>query len=87
MEEIYSTVSSKGQLVIPAAIREKLGIHPGTRVAMKVEGGQIVLNPQSVEAKLRLIDQLCGITGGGGCEMLLEERRLENERQLREDGW
>ena len=38
MEQVYTTVSSKGQMVIPAAIREELGIEPGTRVAVRREG-------------------------------------------------
>ncbi len=32
----YTTVSSKGQVVIPAAIRQELGIEPGTQVAIRV---------------------------------------------------
>lgn len=88
-EQTYVTVSSKGQLVIPAAIREELKIEPGTRVAVRVEGGRIIIDPQSVAAKLRRIDEMKGCTAGfpSGTDMLLEERRRERERELAEEGW
>lgn len=40
-----TTVSDKGQLTIPKAIREQLGIAPGDRVILTVAGGAIVLTP------------------------------------------
>jgi AbrB family looped-hinge helix DNA binding protein len=89
MEEIYTTVSSKGQLVIPAAIRQALGIEPGTRVAIRQEGSRVIIDPETLAAKLRKIDEMCGYTAGGpsGTDILLEDRRLERERELREEGW
>ncbi|MGO8758823.1 MAG: AbrB/MazE/SpoVT family DNA-binding domain-containing protein [Terracidiphilus sp.] len=88
-EQVYATVSSKGQLVIPAAIREALGIEPGTRVAIHQEGAEVVLRPETLAAKLRLIEEMHGYTAGGpsGTDMLLEDRRLERERELREEGY
>ncbi len=85
----FTTLSTKGQIVIPAAIREELKMEPGTRIAVRLEGGRIVLDPETLAAKLRLIDEMCGYTTGGpsGTEILLEERRLERERELREEGW
>jgi AbrB family looped-hinge helix DNA binding protein len=89
MEQVFTTVSSKGQMVIPAQIRAALGIEAGTRVAIRQEGMRLVLEPQTQEAKLRLIDELCGITAGGPSmtDMLLEDRRLERARELSEEGW
>ena len=89
MEQIFTTVSSKGQMVIPAAIREALGIEPGTRVVVRQEGMRVILEPQTLAAKLRLIEELRGITAGGpsGTDMLIADRRLERERELREEGW
>jgi hypothetical protein len=45
--------------------------------------------PITLEDKLRLIDELRGITAGypSGTDMLLEDRRLERERELREECW
>lgn len=89
MGQVFTTVSTKGQMVIPAAIRESLGIEPGTRIAVRQEGTRVILEPATLSAKLRLIDELCGITAGGPSmtDMLLEDRRLERERELAEEGW
>jgi AbrB family looped-hinge helix DNA binding protein len=89
MEQTLATVSSKGQLVIPAAIREALGIEPGTRVAIRQEGSRLILEPQTLAAKLKLIGEMRGCTAGfgSGTDLLLEDRRLERERELEEEGW
>jgi AbrB family looped-hinge helix DNA binding protein len=81
MEQEYITVSSKGQIVIPAKTRAALGIEAGTRVRFSVEGGRMILDAQSQSSTLRLIEQLRGCTGGGGTELLLEERRRERARE------
>lgn len=72
-----TTISTKGQLVIPAEIREALHIKPGMRFAVLREGNQIILRP----VNKRFIDELCGITAGGPSmtEMLLEDRRKEDK--------
>jgi AbrB family looped-hinge helix DNA binding protein len=89
MEKAYSTVSSKGQIVVPASVRQKLGIEAGTRVAFLVEGDRLILEPETLAAKLRLIDELQGLTAGGPSmtDSLLAERRREREMELAKDGW
>ena len=89
MERAYTTVSSKGQMVIPAAMRESLGIEPGTRVAIRQEGTRLILEPETLAAKLRMIKEMRGCTAGypSGTEMLLEDRRIERQRELEENGW
>lgn len=42
------TVKNKYQVVIPQAIREKLGISQGDVLEAKVEGGRITYTPKSV---------------------------------------
>jgi len=37
-------LTSKGQVVIPKAIRDRLKVMPGTELAVTLEGGRIVLN-------------------------------------------
>lgn len=39
----YSTLSSKGQVTIPKAVREALAVAPGDTVAYEVRGGEVVL--------------------------------------------
>ena len=89
MDQVFATVSSKGQMVIPASIRESLGIEPGTRVAVRQEGTRVVLEPITRAAKRRLIKELRGCTAGGpsGTDMLLEDRRRERELELAKDGF
>jgi AbrB family looped-hinge helix DNA binding protein len=89
MEQQFTTVSSKGQLVIPAQIRESMGIEPGTRVAIRQEGTRLILEPQTLAAKLKLIKELRGLTAGGPSmtDELLEDRRREREAELARDGW
>jgi AbrB family looped-hinge helix DNA binding protein len=38
-----SRLSTKGQLVIPAQLREALNLRPGDKVEMKLEGRRLVL--------------------------------------------
>jgi AbrB family looped-hinge helix DNA binding protein len=49
-----ATVSSKGQLVIPAEIRKKLRIRSGTQVAVDERDGRITLTPNPYDALLAL---------------------------------
>jgi AbrB family looped-hinge helix DNA binding protein len=76
-----TTVSTKGQLVIPAEVRESLGIGPGTRIAVSVEGGSIILEPVSE----KLVDETRGMLGGRPSlsKLLQQERR----RGAHKDKW
>lgn len=76
-------------MVIPAAIRESMGIEPGTRIAIQREGSRLILEPETVAAKLQLIKEMRGCTAGypSGTDMLLEDRRLERQRELEKEGW
>lgn len=48
-------ISEKGQLTLPAAIRKKAHIQPGTRVEIEMRDGEIVLHP------LKRLSELAGI--------------------------
>ena len=56
---------------------------------MRLEGGRIILDPETLAAKLRKIDEMMGYTKGGPSmtDELIEDRRKERERELREEGW
>jgi AbrB family looped-hinge helix DNA binding protein len=40
-----ASLSSKGQIVIPKALRSELNLAAGTRFALSVEAGRLVLEP------------------------------------------
>jgi AbrB family looped-hinge helix DNA binding protein len=40
-----ASLSSKGQIVIPKAVRSELNLAAGTRFALSVEAGRLVLEP------------------------------------------
>jgi AbrB family looped-hinge helix DNA binding protein len=71
------TVTSKGQLVIPSKLRKKMGIRKGTRVSVRQEGNQLILQPITAE----YIRGLRGILKGDGSAMrfLLAERKRDRE--------
>ncbi len=53
-----ATLSSKGQITIPAWARRQLGVGPGDRVVLRQEGDKLVLEPaarsvQSLRGALR----------------------------------
>jgi AbrB family looped-hinge helix DNA binding protein len=43
-----ATLTRKGQILLPAAARRRLGLKAGARFACRVQGGQIVLTPAGV---------------------------------------
>lgn len=45
MREIVASITSKGQLTIPAAVRRHLGVEPGGKVAFVIEDGSVRLQP------------------------------------------
>lgn len=45
MEQMVATVTSRGQVSIPARVRKKLGIRPHDKVAFTIEGDVVRLEP------------------------------------------
>jgi len=52
-----SLVTTKGQVTIPAAVRQQLGIHQGDRVGFVYEDGKVIILPviKDVEAAFGLL--------------------------------
>jgi AbrB family looped-hinge helix DNA binding protein len=80
LEEIYQTsITSKGQMVIPANLRRKYGITPKTRIVLYEEDERIVLMPVTTE---KLIEELRGsLKGTGVLKTYMEEKAREIERE------
>ena len=77
MEEAY--VTSKGQLVVPARLRRRYGIKPGTKVCFIEREKEIVFQPVTKE----YIRSVCGMlrAGTSTTEELLKERAKDKERE------
>lgn len=78
METIFTVVSSKGQIVIPAALRDELGIQAGTRMAIRRENNHLVLQPITDEFIHSLRGRLKGKTSL--VEAREREHRIEKDR-------
>lgn len=49
-----TTLSSKGQVVLPVAIRQRMGLLPGAEMKINIEGNRLVLVPlQSAPPKCK----------------------------------
>ena len=73
-----TVASVKGQIVIPASVRQQLGITEGTRIHIQVDENQhrIILTPITRE----YIRSLRGsLRGKGALKILKEERQRDRE--------
>ncbi len=68
-----STITERGQTVIPAAIRRELGLTPADRLEWVVTSEGI----QVIPVKRDPIEALRGRGRGGGVRRLIEDRRAD----------
>jgi AbrB family looped-hinge helix DNA binding protein len=67
-------ITSKGQVTIPAAIRERAGLLPGTEVDFEVEGDTVrILRSQSPKGETRGERLVRLLLGSGSGEMTTDE--------------
>ena len=76
MKSTVSNVSTKGQIVIPAALREEMGLTPGTRVTIERAGDTIVLRPLTRD----FIRSLRGSFRGLGLEEFRDREHRKDKR-------
>jgi len=72
-----STVTTKGQLVIPSKLRRKFGIRKGTQVVFVEEDGRLIVQPLTREFVRSLRGSLKGKPSL--LDLLLEDRKRERE--------
>ena len=77
MKSEVSTVTTKGQLVIPAKLRRKYAIREGTQVAFVEEENRLVLQPLTPEFIRGLRGSLKGEPSA--LKHLLEDRKRERD--------
>ena len=75
---MLTRLSSKGQLVIPKAVRQALGLGPGTRFHVRLNEGRIILEPVGVSA----IDALHGKYPGAD---FLSDLETEHRQEISDD--
>ena len=71
-------IGPKGQVVIPKAIRDRLGLRPGDRVRVEHEGDGVRIS------KAVTVNQLVGSlppSDANPLDVLMEERRRDRERE------
>ena len=72
----YAT--TKGQIVIPSALRRKYGIKIGTKILVYDEADRIILKPVTEQ----YLTGLQGVLKGkGALKALLQERAKDRERE------
>ncbi|HEX2714097.1 MAG TPA: AbrB/MazE/SpoVT family DNA-binding domain-containing protein [Candidatus Acidoferrales bacterium] len=77
MKNQVSTLTTKGQLVIPSKLRRKFGIRKGTQVAFIEDNHRLILQPLTLEFIRSLRGSLKGDTSP--LKFLLEDRRRERK--------
>jgi AbrB family looped-hinge helix DNA binding protein len=74
-------ISTKGQVVLPSAIRRKLGLRAGDPLDAKVQGGLIVLTPRRTRSrKVKILrDPITGlpVLSGGPDAPVLSSKQVE----------
>lgn len=73
-----TALSTKGQIVIPKEIREALGLRPGAKFIVELEGDRVVLRP----VKGKVANRLYGRYKGLG---LLEDLTREHQGEVGRD--
>jgi AbrB family looped-hinge helix DNA binding protein len=75
-----ATISSKGQVVIPATIRKKYGLKAGSKVSINDRDGHFTVTPNPFDALLALRGCLSHIEEDVE-GWWMEEKRKERERE------
>ena len=71
MAVLFTQMSTKGQVVIPAELRQQMGLENGTQMAVEQQGDTIILRPITAA----FIRSLRGSTKGAGAVREREHRK------------
>ena len=82
--KLRTRVSTKGQVVLPRAVRDQPGFQPGSELEVNVAEGVVTLTPVQPHRSYSL-DDLIGIAGYSGPPISIEdmERAIEDEVHAR----
>jgi AbrB family looped-hinge helix DNA binding protein len=84
-EDIKARINENGRIVIPAQIREKLGLKPGDTLLLRVEGDALFIESQQsrirrVQERLRRLIPADRVLS----DELIAERREEARQEMEE---
>ncbi len=68
----YFTVTEKGQVTIPRAIRKKLGIEAGTRLRFETDGDKLIAIKETVQDP---VSAVFGAAGHRSTDKIMERLR------------
>ena len=78
MTAYRTVISSRGQVVIPAELRQQLGLEKGTRASWSEDRGRLVLTPMTEKR----LDEIMGfLKPAPGEPSMFEEIFAERERE------
>jgi AbrB family looped-hinge helix DNA binding protein len=81
LPENVVNVGPQGRIVIPARIRRELGLGEGSLLAVRTEGGRLILEPRE-EVLRRVRGRYARVAGKKRLsEELIRERRTEARRE------
>ena len=82
MQTYNTVISSKGQVVVPAELREQLGLKQGTRATWTEDKGRLILMPITE----RVLDEIEGfLKPRPGQPSVFEAHLEERERERRRE--
>ena len=82
MGSYRTTISSKGQVVIPAELREQFGLKKGTPATWSEERGRLVLTPITEQR----LDEIMGfLKPAPGEPSMFDELFVERERERKRE--
>jgi AbrB family looped-hinge helix DNA binding protein len=82
MAAYRTVISSRGQVVIPAELRQQLGLEKGTRATWSEDRGRLVLTPMTEKR----LDEIMGfLKPAPGEPSMFEEIFTERERERKRE--
>ena len=89
-EEAVSTISSKNQITLPVHLLRQMGVGPGDRLAVALQGGRLVLRARPKDWVEHYAGSLKGLWGKTTEEIdayVLEQRDWSRRDELNEGAW
>ena len=86
--KISATMTSKGQVTVPKAVRDELGLEAGRKLTFILRGGEVVLRPERPRRRsfAQAIGTLNPPEGVSAEQDISEMRHAPGEREILQSG-